>query len=94
MTRNNDEAMPWERVVPPLWWAKAGMYIVADRHLPDGTRQHMVSGSVTPGVIIANAEIVGDADTSDALFSDKLSHLSAVDRNAVDSQVYEAIHAW
>lgn len=77
MSRNTADVMPWERVVPPLWWPKAGMYVVADRHLPDGTRQHMVPGNVTPGLVIANAEIVGEADAHDALFSDKLSHLSA-----------------
>lgn len=77
MSRDHDDAMPWERVVPPLWWPKAGMYVVADRHLPDGTRQHMVQGSVAPGLVIANAEVVGEADVVDARFSDKLSHLSA-----------------
>lgn len=77
MTQMNDDAMSWERVIPPLWWAQAGMHIVADRHLPDGTRQHMVQGSVEPGLVIANAEIVGEADVTDALFSDTLSHLSA-----------------
>lgn len=77
MSRDIDDAMPWERVVPPLWWPKAGMYVVADRHLPDGTRQHMVRGNVEPGLIVANAEIIGEADVPDAPFSDKLSHLSA-----------------
>lgn len=77
MTRNNDDAMLWERVVPPLWWPKAGMHVVADRHLSDGTRQHMVQGSVAPGLVVGNAEVVGEADVPDAHYSDKLSHLSA-----------------
>lgn len=78
MISSRHDAMPWERVEPPLWWPKAGMYVVADRHLPDGTRQHMVPGSVAPGLVIANAEIVGEADVPSAQFSDRLSDLSSV----------------
>ena len=67
---------PWERVVPPLWWPSAGLWVVADRHLPDGTRQHMVRGVVGPDLVIANAQIVGDQDASGAIFSTRLSDLS------------------
>lgn len=78
MDQANDKAMPWERVIPPLWWNAAQQHIVADRHLPDGTRQHMVKGSAAPGLVIANAQIVGADDVPDAQFSDTPSHLSTV----------------
>lgn len=70
-----DGTMKWERVVPPVWWVAAGRHIVADRHLPDGQRQHMVSGRVEPGLVIANAQVVGEAGAVGAEFSDSLSHL-------------------
>lgn len=70
------EVMQWERVNPPIWWAVAGTHVVADRHLPDGTRQHMVKGHVAPGLVIANAQVVGEYDLPDAQFSDTPSHLS------------------
>ena len=75
-TTSEDEAMPWERVSPPLWWATAGRYVIADRHLPDGTRQHMVEGSVPTGTVIDNAQVIGVADSPEAGFSTTLSHLS------------------
>lgn len=55
----NDGAMKWERVTLPLWWPLAHRHIVADRHLPDGTRQHLVEGSVAPGWVLANAQVLG-----------------------------------
>lgn len=77
MKNATEEAMPWKRVVPPLWWKAAQMHIVADRCLPDGTRQHMVKDRVAPGLIIANAQVVGEDAAPDAQFSDDISHLSA-----------------
>lgn len=74
---DSNGALPWERVAPPLWWPAAGRHIVADRHLPDGTRQHMVEGSVEAGVVLANAQVLGATDQPDAEFSATLSHLSA-----------------
>lgn len=72
----NEGVMAWERVVPPVFWKEFGGYVVADRHLPDGTRQHMVQGHVEPGLVVANAQVVGEEDCVGAVFSDKLSHLS------------------
>lgn len=71
-----DGTMKWQRVTPPLWWAAAGLHIVADRHLPDGQRQHMVSGTVPAGTVIANAQVIGELDCRGAEFSSELSHLS------------------
>lgn len=71
-----DGAMKWERVVPPIQWDVAKALIVADRHLPDGTRQHMIQGSVQPGLVVANAHVIGQDDVPQAEFSEVLSHLS------------------
>jgi hypothetical protein len=70
------EVMAWERVNPPLWWNDAGRYIVADRHLPDGTRQHLVEGHVQAGTVIANAQVFGVLDIPATDFSLTSSHLS------------------
>lgn len=70
-----DGEMLWERVSPPLWWPAAGRSVVADRHLSDGTRQHMVEGSVVAGTKIDNAQVIGQSDTPDAEFSAHPSHL-------------------
>ncbi len=71
-----DGVMKWERVTPPLQWPAAKAVIVADRHLPDGTRQHMVQGSVQPGLVVANAQVIGQDDVPHAEFASVLSHLS------------------
>lgn len=71
-----DGEMRWEKVNPPIWWPEAGCHVVADRCLHDGTRQHMVEGSVAAGTIIANAQVVGESDAAEAEFSAQLSHLS------------------
>lgn len=70
-----DGAMKWQRVTPALFWRKANALIVADRHLPDGTRQHMVQGSVRPGRVVDGAQIIGEADSRDAEYSEVPSHL-------------------
>lgn len=70
-----DGAMKWEQVVPPVWWAAASRHVVADRHLPDGQRQHMVSGHVQAGTVIDNAQVIGEADAVGAEFSSNHSHL-------------------
>jgi hypothetical protein len=72
----SDGAMKWERVSPPIPWPAANAVVVADRHLPDGTRQHMVPGSVAPGLVIANAQVIGQDDVPEAEFAAHLSHLS------------------
>jgi len=54
--------MPWERVDPPLYWPQFGNFVIADRHLPDGTRQHMIPGHVDSGRVFNNFQIIGEAD--------------------------------
>lgn len=71
-----DGAMKWQRVVPPIHWPAANAVVVADRHLPDGTRQHMVPGSVLAGLVVANAQVIGQEDVPNAEFSETPSHLS------------------
>lgn len=78
MPNNEDSAMPWERIDPPILWPQFGNYIVADRHLPDGTRQHMIHGHVEPGRVFNNAQIIGEADCPDARYSSQKSHLSVL----------------
>lgn len=73
-----DALMKWERVEPPYFWVKANTHIVADRHLPDGTRQHMIAGHVAAGVVVDNAQVIGQLDALNAEFSSRLSHLSKV----------------
>lgn len=73
---DEDGVMDWEHVQPPIWWSAAGRHVVADRHLPDGMRQHMVDGSVLAGTVIANAQVIGVDDVPDARFSAALSHVS------------------
>lgn len=72
----SDGVMKWERVIPPVPWPAANAVVVADRHLPDGTRQHMIQGSVQRGLVIANAQVIGQDDVHDAEFASVLSHLS------------------
>jgi hypothetical protein len=71
-----DGVMKWERVTPPIPWSAAKAVVVADRHLPDGTRQHMVPGRAPPGLVIANAHVIGQDDVPKAEFAAQLSHLS------------------
>lgn len=70
------EDLPWLRVTPPLWWAAANAFIVGDRHLPDGTRQHLVQGFVAPGLVVSNAQVISDACVDSSSISDEFSHLS------------------
>lgn len=53
-----DGEMKWLRVDPPYWWPPAKCYVIGDRHLSDGTRQHLVTDSVKPGTVINNAEVI------------------------------------
>ena len=53
------EELEWEFWEPTPW---RGYTIIADRHLPDGTRQHLVKGSVHKGTVVANAQIIGEDD--------------------------------
>jgi hypothetical protein len=69
--------MKWQRVVHKLYRKQTKAYIVADRHLPNGVRQHMTEGTVPSGTIISNAEVIGESDGKHE-FAEKLSHLSKV----------------
>jgi len=70
------DVMPWERADPPLWWPALKDLVIADHHLPDGTRQHMVRGHVEPGLVVSNAQVIGEANCPGAPFSPMKSHLS------------------
>lgn len=72
----NDGLMKWERVEPPLFWSAAQMHVIADRFLPDGTRQHMVDQPVPPDTFIGNAQLVSPIEDTGNEFSSYLSHLS------------------
>lgn len=76
MSFGDAEVMDWERVDPAIWWPAAQAWVVADRHLPDGTRQHMVRGHAPVGLVVANAQVIGEEDTENARFSVVPSHLS------------------
>lgn len=55
-------ARPFAAMDPPYWWAEAGRHVLADRHLPNGRRQLIVSGHCVDGLVIANADVFGAAD--------------------------------
>lgn len=73
---DKDGVMKWQRVSPPLHWPAANAFIVADRHLLDGTRQHMIQGRAAAGLVVSNAQVIGEDDTPQAEFSTVTSHLS------------------
>lgn len=64
---DDENALPWERVEPPLWWPEANAFIIGDRHLPDGTRQHLTLGKQPPGRMVANAHVLGIEDLGGAV---------------------------
>lgn len=54
--------IPWERFAEPYEWSKFGLTVVADRHLPSGRRQHLVTGRVHPTLALCDADIFGEDD--------------------------------
>ena len=58
-----DVNLEWMPMKPYLW---RGWWIVADWHLPDGTRQRLVRGQVPDGLIINNAHIIGENSLPDS----------------------------
>jgi hypothetical protein len=54
--------MSWQRPGPPYFWPAMGEFVAADRHLPGGTRQHVVRGIVPPGLAFRRARIVSETD--------------------------------
>lgn len=73
----SDGIPKWERLSQPIWWPQANAHLVADRHLPCGQREHMVTGSVPAGLVIDNANVVGEDDVPTAEFSSRPSHVRA-----------------
>lgn len=65
----SDGVMKWQRSQEPIYWPKAGLWVVADRHLPCGTREHMVQGSVSKGLVIGNANVIGEDDAGPVDYS-------------------------
>lgn len=57
-----DRETAWERLEVPLWWPEAGRFVIGDRHLADGRRQHLVMGTVPAGTAIAEADVIGADD--------------------------------
>ncbi len=57
--------MDWEYFDHPIYWNEINDFVIADRHLPDGMRQHMVKGHVESGKVVCNAQIIGQDDVSE-----------------------------
>lgn len=55
---DESDVMPWKPMAEPYFWHDLGVTVIADRHLPDGTRQHMVQEQVAPGLVHANAQVL------------------------------------
>jgi hypothetical protein len=69
---------PWHPVMPSIYWdVEGGFHIVGDRHADDGTREHLVLGSVPEDTYINNARIVGIDDLACLVCWGTLSHLSS-----------------
>ncbi len=64
----DSDVMKWHRCVPQIPWKLANALIIADRHLPNGVRQHMVKGSAQAGLVVANAQVIGQDDVPEAEF--------------------------
>lgn len=57
MFNNPHDALPFVKFNPPYNWVKHNLTVLYDRHLPDGTRQHIVSEDISVGTILDNAEV-------------------------------------
>ena len=62
MLIEESDAPPWQVLSPAYAWKEHNLLVLADRHLLDGTRQHLVAGSVPPGLQLSNAQIFGYDD--------------------------------
>lgn len=56
---DESEVQPWTYLPDPYFWPAHGVTVIADRHLPDGTRQMKVQEAVPPGLVVCNAQIIG-----------------------------------
>ena len=59
------KTIPWDYVEPPFDWSKHKLVVIGDRYVPtedgqDVRRQHVVQGSVEPGLVLDNADIFGE----------------------------------
>lgn len=59
----------WFRVEPAYWWTDAKLFVIGDRYVADGRRQHLVQGSVLENTVIGNADVFGDVEHPHAEFS-------------------------
>jgi len=57
-TQSEDNIRQWTKIDPPFWWKEINAYVVADRHLPDGTRQHLVKGYTGSAIEVNNAKLI------------------------------------
>lgn len=58
-----EDVREWSRFDSPTLWR--GWWVVGDRHLPDGTRQHLVRGEVPDELVINNAHIIGEKNINE-----------------------------
>ena len=67
----DSDVMKWQRVSPAgYYWKEADAIVIGDRHLPNGVRQHLVKGSVPKGLVISNAQVIGEDDVPEVEFSE------------------------
>ena len=52
--------LKWNVIEPAYYWARHNLYVLADRHLPNGRRQHIVKGKIKPNTVLDNADIFGE----------------------------------
>lgn len=67
------DAPLWARISPPYFWEQAQLHVVGDRHLDDGTRQHLVLEEVQPGLVINNAQVFSEKEFPQAEYGENLS---------------------
>ena len=67
----DSDVMKWQSVSPMgYYWKEADAIVIGDRHLPNGVRQHLVKGSVPKGLVISNAQVIGEDDVPEVKFSE------------------------
>jgi len=57
-----EEVQPFVLYDSPMYWDRIGDFVIGERYLPDGVRQHLVNGTVGCKLVVANAWIVGNED--------------------------------
>jgi len=56
---NPEGVMEWEFLDTPIYAEGLNDWVIADRYLPSGIRQHVMKGEVPKGTVWQNAEIFG-----------------------------------